>query len=103
MVAPENGLIYVHPLKYTPPPPPCSKKLFEDVYKKVITEGCRTEYQIFWGEVAEKQKFLKVVRLKPRFSEGIKKKKKILNAIKMNYFIAELSRARSAHAAEHHG
>ena len=80
------------PLNIPPPPrTPLFKKLFEDVYKKVITEGCRTEYQIFWGEVAEKQKFLKVVRLKPRFSEGIKKKKKILNAIKMNYFITELS------------
>ena len=43
---PENSLIYGHPLKYTPPTP-LFKKLFEDVYKKVITEGCRTEYQIF--------------------------------------------------------
>ena len=44
--------------------------------KHGISEGYRTEYQIFGGEVAKKQKFLKVVRFKVRISEGKKQKSK---------------------------
>ena len=40
-----------------------------------------TEEQIFRGEVAEKQKLLKVVRMKDRFSEG--KKQKSRNFLKL--------------------
>ena len=49
-----------------------------------ISEGCRIEYQFFGGEVTLKQKFLKVVRFKVRFSEGKKQKsKKFLKAFRL--------------------
>ena len=61
-----------------PPPPPVPVDEIFSIAKEKhgISEGCRTEYQIFGGDVAKKQKFLKVVRLKVRFSEGKKQKSK---------------------------
>ena len=59
-----------------PPPFPVDEIVSRGRQKHGISEGCRTEYQIFGGQVAKKQKFLKVVRFKVRFSEGKKQKSK---------------------------
>ena len=64
-------------LIYPPPPPFPVDEIFSiGKQKHGISEHCSTEYQIFGGDVAKKQKILKVVRFKVRFSEGDKQKSK---------------------------
>ena len=59
-----DGLIYSHPIKYNPHPSPLFKNVSEDVYKKGISEGCRTEDQIFWGYYSSREeKILNTIRL----------------------------------------
>ena len=63
-------------------PPPLPPALGRQMHG--ISEDCRIEYQFFGGEVTLKQKFLKVVRFKVRFSEGKKQKsKKFLKAFRL--------------------
>ena len=59
-----DGLIYSHPIKYNPHPSPLFKNVSEDVYKKGISEGCKTEDQIFWGYYSSREeKILNTIRL----------------------------------------